>query len=161
VNRIGSGDCADAIGVDRLPAVGGRAMVRNEHEIVLGVPTEEVFAAVSDLDGWSRWRPSEGQLERTTPGPIAAGTTWQAGGRVLDEQIVVTIEVTAYEPPARFGLKVSGSIQADQMFTVEPGADGTRLIMVLELADPHLAEPARQQWDSDLRTLKALLEAER
>jgi uncharacterized protein YndB with AHSA1/START domain len=136
-------------------------MVRNEHEILLGVSADEVFAAVSDLEGWSRWRPSEGQLDRTTPGPIGAGTTWQAGGRVMDEQIAVTIEVTAYEPPARFGLRVSGSIQAEQTFTVEPGADGTRLVMVLELADPHLAEPARQQWDSDLRALTALLETER
>jgi hypothetical protein len=29
------------------------------------------------------------------------------------------------------------------------------------MADPQLAEPARQQWDSDLHALKALLETER
>jgi uncharacterized protein YndB with AHSA1/START domain len=130
----------------------------NEHEIIVGAPADEVFAWISDLEGWRKWRPSEGQLEQVTPGPVGVGTTWQASGRVLGEQITVTIEVTAYEPDERFGLRVSGSIEAEQMFTVEPVADGTRLTVILELADPQLAEPARQQWDGDLRTLKEMLE---
>jgi uncharacterized protein YndB with AHSA1/START domain len=133
--------------------------VGNEHEIILDAPAGEVFAWISDLDGWRRWRASEGHLERVTPGPVGVGTTWQASGRVLDEDVTVTIEVTAYEPDERFGLRVSGSIQAEQMFTVEPVAEGTRLTVNLELADPQLAEPARQQWDGDLRTLKQLVEA--
>lgn len=136
-------------------------MVSNEHEIVLGVGPGEVFAWVADLDGWQRWRPSEGRLERATPGPVGVGTTWEAAGRVLDEDIAVTIEVTAYEPDVRFGLRVAGSIQAEQTFRIEPVAQGARLTMTLELADPQLAEPARVQWDGDLRTLKRLLEAER
>ncbi len=136
-------------------------MISNEHEIILDVPPHEVFAWVADLDGWHRWRPSEGRLEQVTPGPVGVGTTWEAAGRVLDEDIAVTIEVTAYDPDVRFGLKVAGSIEAEQTFAIEPGPDGTRLTVTLELADPQLAEPARAQWDSDLRTLKRLLEAER
>jgi hypothetical protein len=42
----------------------------------------------------------------------------------------------------------------------EPAAGGTRLVTVLELADPQLAELARQQWDKDLLRLKELLEAQ-
>jgi uncharacterized protein YndB with AHSA1/START domain len=133
----------------------------NEHEIILDVPAHEVFAWVADLDGLHRWRPSEFRLEQVTPGPVGVGTTWEAAGRVLDEDIAVTIEVTAYDPDVRFELKVTGSIQAEQTFAIEPVADGTRLTMTLELADPQLAKPARAQWDADLRTLKRLLETGR
>jgi hypothetical protein len=131
-------------------------MVSNEHEIVLGVPAAEVFAWVADLDGWHRWRPSEGRLEQLTPGPVGVGTTWEAAGRVLDEDIAVTIEVIAYEPDTRFGLLVAGSIHAEQTFGFEPVAQGTRVTLTLELADPQLDEPARARWDTDLRTLKRL-----
>ncbi len=134
-------------------------MTTNEHAIVIGAPADEVFAWVSDLDGWHRWRPSAGQLERTTPGPVGVGTTWQASGRVLDQDITVTVEVTAYEPNVRLGLTVSGSIEAEQTFTVEPATGGTRLAMTLDLADADLAEPARRQWDADLHRLKETLEA--
>lgn len=137
----------------------GRVAVSNEHEIMLAASPDEVFAWVSDLGGWRRWRSSEGELERVTPGPVGVGTTWQARGRVLHEEIAVTIEVTAYEPDARFALRVSGSILAESTFTFEPVAEGTRLTMSLALADPQLAEPARVQWDGDLAVLKRLLEA--
>jgi hypothetical protein len=135
-------------------------VVRNEHEIVVDAPAGVVFAWVADVDAWRRWRPSEGHLERVTAGSVGVGTTWQASSRVMDEQITVAVEVTAYEPDVRFGLRVSGSIQAEQTFTLEPVAGGTRLGVTLDLANPDLAEPARQQWDADLRTLKSLLEAE-
>lgn len=136
-------------------------MATNEHEITIhGVPAHEVFAWIADLDGWDRWRRSAGRLEQVTPGPVGVGTTWQASGRVLDQDIAVTIEVTAYQPGRRFGLRVAGSIQAKETFNIEPIAEGTRLTMTLELADVQLAEPARAQWDDDLSTLKRLLEAQ-
>lgn len=78
----------------------------------------------------------------------------------MAEQITVAVVATAHEPGVRFGLKVSGSIQAEQTFTLAQDAGGTRLGVTLDLADPDLAEPARQQWDGDLRTLKQPLEAD-
>jgi hypothetical protein len=73
----------------------------------------------------------------------------------------MTIEVTEYEPSSRFGIKTtSGPIEAQQAFVCEPVAGGTRLAMVLELANPELAAPARQQWDNDLPILKKLLEGQ-
>jgi hypothetical protein len=73
----------------------------------------------------------------------------------------VAIEVTAYEPDVRFGLEVAESIRAEQTFSIEAGAEGTRLTVSLELAAPQLAEPARPRWDGALRTRRRLLESER
>lgn len=100
-------------------------------------------------------------MEKTLPGPVGVGTTWKVTGRVQDRPISLTIEVTEYESNSRFAFKTtSGPIQAQQAFVFEPVVGGTRLATAIELADPQLAPAARQQWDSDLRTLKELLEAQ-
>lgn len=134
-------------------------MVRNEHEIVIHCPTSQVFGAVTDLATWNRWHGS-GEAEKTTPGPVGVGTEWQATGKVQGATVVVTMEVTAYEPDRRFAFAFSGAVQGRQSFAFEPVDGGTRLVTVLEVADPQMAAPARQQWDKDLPILKRLLEGQ-
>jgi hypothetical protein len=51
-----------------------------------------------------------------------------------------------------------GPIDARQLFVFEPVHGGTRLNVVLELKDAELARAAWQQWESDLLTLKEILE---
>jgi hypothetical protein len=47
-------------------------MVTNQHEIVLGASPDEVFAWISDLDQWRRWRACHcRQLLRLRP-PVSA-----------------------------------------------------------------------------------------
>jgi uncharacterized protein YndB with AHSA1/START domain len=136
-------------------------MVKNEHEIVINCPAERVFRFVADLATWPQWHGSGHQMEKSTAGPVGVGTTWKATGEVQGQPLVLTIEVTSYEPNSRFGFKTtSGPIQAQQAFAFEPVDGGTRLAMVLELADPQMAAPARQQWDNDLLILKKLLETQ-
>ena len=139
----------------------GRAVVKNEHEIVIDCPAERVFRFVADLGTWPRWHGSGHEMEKTTQGPVGVGTTWEASGQVQGQRIAVTVEVTEYEPSRRFGIKTtSGPIEARQTFVCEHVAGGTRLAMVLELSDADLAAPARQQWDNDLPILKKLLEGQ-
>ena len=136
-------------------------MPKNEHEVVINCPTERVFGFVADLATWPRWHGSGHQVEQTSPGPVGAGTVWKGTGKIQGQVITTTVEATSYEPNSHFGIKTrSGPIQAEQAFSFEPAAGGTRLVMVLELANPELAEPARQQWDKDLLILKELLESQ-
>ena len=135
-------------------------MPKNEHEVVINCPTERVFRFVADLATWPRWHGSGHQVEQTSPGPVGVGTVWKGTGEVQGQVITATVEVTSYEPDSQFAIKVSGPIEAQQSFVFEPVAGGTRLVVVLELANPQLAEPARQQWDKDLLILKELLEAQ-
>jgi uncharacterized protein YndB with AHSA1/START domain len=145
----------------QIPIEGGPTMVRNEHEIVINCPTEQVFRFVTDLDTWRQWHPSAQEVEKTTPGPVDVGTIWKVTGQVQGRPMGITIEVAQYETNRQFGFTTtSGPIQARQAFAFVPVADGTRLTTVIELADPELARAARQQWESDLLTLKELLEAQ-
>jgi uncharacterized protein YndB with AHSA1/START domain len=132
-------------------------MVKNEHEILINCPPEQVFRAVTDLSAWDRWHGS-GTVEKATPGPVGVGTVWNATSQVQGQTITVTLGVTTFEPDRRFGFDFSGPISGRQSFTFESVAGGTRLVTVLELANPELAEPARKQWDKDLLILKQLLE---
>ncbi len=136
-------------------------MVKNEYEVVINRPAEQVFRFVTNLDTWRQWHPSAQEVEQTTPGPIDVGTIWKVSGQVQGRPIGITIEVTKYETNRRFGFTTtSGPIQARQEFTFASVADRTRLTTVIELADPELARAARRQWESDLLTLKGLLEAQ-
>jgi uncharacterized protein YndB with AHSA1/START domain len=136
-------------------------MVKNEHEVVINCPTEGVFSFITDLANLPQWHPGPEEVEKTTPGPVRVGTIWKLSGPFQGRPIAMTIEVTKYEPNRGFGTKTtSGPIQAQQVFAFEPVAGGTRLAIVIELADPELARAARQQWESDLLTLKELLEAQ-
>lgn len=107
------------------------------------------------------WWHGQNEAEKTTPGPVDVGTVWKVSGAVQGQPIAMTIEVTEYEPNSRFGFKTtSGPIDARQVFAFERVEGGTRLTTAIELANPQLAQAARQQWDNDLLMLKKLLEAQ-
>ena len=73
----------------------------------------------------------------------------------------IDLEVAVLDPGRALVLVLPrGPLRFVWSFTLWPVADGTRLAVTLELTDPQLAEPARQPWDGDLRTLKKLLEAD-
>jgi uncharacterized protein YndB with AHSA1/START domain len=134
-------------------------MIKNEHEVVINSPTERVFRFVTDLGGWNQWH-GQGEVEKITPGPVGVGTVWKATGQVQGQTITVALEVISYVPDSQFGFNFSGAIEGQQSFTFEPVEGETRLTTVLELANPELAQAARQQWDNDLLILKELLEAQ-
>jgi uncharacterized protein YndB with AHSA1/START domain len=137
-------------------------MVKNEHTVVIGCPPEQAFRFVTDFNTWSRWHGSnENIVEKLTPGPVDVGTVWKLSGQVQGELVSGTIEITGHDPYHKYEFKTtSGPIEAWQAFVFEGVEEGTKLTTVLELADPQLAEPARQQWDKDLLTLKQLLETQ-
>ncbi len=134
-------------------------MTKNEHEIVINCPIERAFQFVTDLETWPQWH--GGEVEKLTPGPVGVGTVWKATAQGQGRPMVVTVDVTSYELNRQFGIThTSGTIQVPQIFFFRPLAGGTRLVMVLSLADPEMAPPAQQQWDNDLTSLKQLLEAQ-
>jgi uncharacterized protein YndB with AHSA1/START domain len=137
-------------------------MVKNEHTVVIGCSPERAFRFVTDFDTWRQWHGSDQSVaEKATPGPVDVGTVWNVSGPVQGQLIAVTIEVTRFEPYSQYEFKTtSGPIDARQAFVFEHVEGGTKLTTVLELTDPQLAQPARQQWDKDLLTLKQLLEAQ-
>lgn len=52
-------------------------MIRGEVDIVIERPIDEVFDLWADLSQDPKWHPKAKHVEQTSPGPLAAGTTFR------------------------------------------------------------------------------------
>jgi uncharacterized membrane protein len=122
-------------------------MARNEHEVVINRPVDQVFRFLADLDNWRQWGAGFQHVEKTTPGPVDVGTVWKVISDVQGQSLEMTMEVTEYQIDRRFGFRTTfGPVVARDTFTFHPVSGGTRLEFVLELdgVDPAAALAARQ-----------------
>ena len=73
--------------------------------IVIDRPADQVFAFFADPANDRRWRPHVKEI--SAAGPIGVGSTiHQVVDGPAGRGIAADIEVTAYEPPSRYGFKV-------------------------------------------------------
>jgi hypothetical protein len=61
-------------------------------------PVEEVFAVVSNPEGYRRWSPRLVDVKKTTEGPVGLGTTWRLVRQVLGQRLQGDLELVEYEP---------------------------------------------------------------
>jgi len=142
-------------------------MIRIEHTTVIRRPVEDVFAVVSDVEGWPRWNRTARAARKTSPGPVGLGATFQLAGTILGRAVDANHEVTAYQPNRVFAAKtLSGPFLATGTYTFEPVAEGTRVTVVVEgepagvarLGGAMLAPAIRKQVETQQGHLKELLE---
>ena len=143
-------------------------MVTIESSVDINRPIEEVFAYVTDPTKAPEW--SSMVLECTLEGSesIGVGSRIRGIGKVLGRRLEHTAEVTQYDPPRKFATRsVSGPGHLDVERQLESIGEGTRYHSKLvgesgglfKLADPIVAALMRRTVETDLQTLKALLEA--
>jgi uncharacterized protein YndB with AHSA1/START domain len=91
-------------------------------------PVERVFALLADHVGWQRWAGVQEVVLRQqgdpAPNGLGAIRVLRRGGLAIEE------EVTAFEPPARIGYRVSAGIPVRDCqveIRLEPSAGATRL----------------------------------
>ena len=80
--------------------------------IEINCPAEEVFDFVADQRNEPKYNPDLLQLTKVTDGPITVGTQFAAVHLSRGRSVDLTIEVTEYDRPRRFG-----------SHTTMPGAD--------------------------------------
>ncbi len=135
--------------------------------LVIHRSVEDVFTFVSNYQNSPRW--VSGTLEHTkvSEGPIGVGTVIRTTGRALGLRVEATRIVTAYEPHRKYAFKSEyRQVPIATTFFFEPVQAGTRLTVVVEgepsglfaVATPLVLGTLRQQFEGDLRRLKALLE---
>ncbi len=143
---------------------------RQQHGVVIDKPLEDVFAYITDVNNNSLWQSSTLETEQTSEGAVGVGTTYRSVSKFLGRRIETTLEVTEHEPPRKQCVRVtSGPIPAVGCYLLEPadGGGGTRFTQTLEaeaggffrLAEPLVARAYGRQLQSDMATLKDLLEA--
>ena len=110
-----------------------------EGEIEILCPPEVVFDTVADERNEPSYNPRLHSVEKTTSGPLGAGTRFRAraGGRGRDGGLPMTVELTEYTRPHRLAstshlkaMDVAGSI------TFDPTEQGTRMRWSWRL-EPH------------------------
>lgn len=141
-------------------------MIRIEFGIDVDRPPSEVFAYLTDAERVPQWQASA--VEAHWEGEKSRGARVREVRKFLGRRMESELEVTAYEPDRRFGLKVlSGPVPFSAEHTLEPRDGGTHLTFVGEgepggffkLAEPIVARTAERQFKNDFETLKDMLEA--
>ncbi|MDQ3662413.1 MAG: SRPBCC family protein [Actinomycetota bacterium] len=143
-------------------------MIRFEITEVVDRPAEEVFAYLTDPEKLPEWQSMVSESRQDSSGLMSVGTRVTNVRNFLGRRIESQAEVTAYESPRRFDLRVvSGPVPFQISHTLEP-REGTTIVKVeaqgepggfFKLAEPLVGRQAERQFKNDFATLKDLLEA--
>ena len=111
----------------------------------------------------------QGETEQTSEGEVDVGTTFRNTSKFLGRQIESTYQVTENDPPHKQCVRItSGPLPGSGCYLYEPSDGGsTRFTQIFEtevggffkLAEPLVARVVRRQMETDMATLKDLLEA--
>jgi uncharacterized membrane protein len=144
--------------------------MRVENSATIDQSIDLVFEYVSTPENDPTWVPASLRHEMLSPPPMRLGSITEEDVRFLGRRIRYTWEITQYEPPSTFALRsISGPIPTTIRVLLER-LDGahTKVILVGEVQLRRVYKPvelvmrwvAREQFGTQLRTLKNLLESE-
>jgi uncharacterized protein YndB with AHSA1/START domain len=144
--------------------------MRVERSGTIDRPVERVFEYVSTPENDPTWVPASLRHEKISPGPMRVGSITEEDVGFLGRRMRYAWEVTQYEPPTAFALRsVSGLLPASIRLLLESLAGGgTEITLVADVQlrgaykpmGPMMRWVAQRQFDTQLRTLKNLLESE-
>jgi uncharacterized membrane protein len=110
------------------PLVGAPSTRPIRSLVVLDVPIETAWAAISDIPAQPSWMREMKAVRLLTPGPVGVGTIGEADVRILGVGITDPVEITAWEPPTRFEIRHRGRFAGRGDIRLRAGADGTTTI---------------------------------
>lgn len=143
-------------------------MVRAEESIFVERPIEEVFAYLTDLDRVPEWQTNVLFLQPQSAGGLRAGAQLVELRKFLGRKVESVVEVTEYEPPHRYTIKVqSGPIPFEISNVLSESGGGTRIDAVVEgepgrffgLVEWRVVKAVERELWNSLATLKDILEA--
>lgn len=139
--------------------------MRMEHTVAIDRPPADVFAYLTDVSKLPEWQSSA--TEASVEGEMRRGARVHEVRSLLGRRGESTLEVTEYEPPKRFSLRVvSGPLPFEVRHTLTEMNGGTRLDWVAEadtskfprIAVRMVAGAVEAQFKADLERLRTLLE---
>lgn len=137
-----------------------------ETSILIDRPAADVFAFVTDLDTWSRWQSGLVEVKKTSPDPLAAGSTYTVVAMVRGRIQEVKYTVTEFEANDKIFASSPGNFTIKNQITFLQDDEGTRLRRqtdissrgIFKLFEPLVARWFKKQVESSYGALKELLE---
>jgi uncharacterized protein YndB with AHSA1/START domain len=95
-----------------------------EHTVEIDRPIAEVFAFLTDVERLPEWQASVSEVDVDVP--VGPGARFRDVREFMGRRAASTLEVTTYEPPRRFSLRVAeGPIAYEIDHKLEEVGDGT------------------------------------
>ena len=108
-------------------------MSRTEVQRTIAAPPDVVFAAVADVEHFSRAVDDIERVEFVSEIRAGLGTRFRETRVMRGREATVELEITEFAPPERVRfLSEAGGVQWDSVFEVEAARDGSTLSLVME-----------------------------
>lgn len=143
-------------------------MYKFEKSIMINRPQQEVFDFVTDLSNDSKWQSGIVSVERSSDGPIRAGSTWVYKLKFLGREMEAEIELTSFDSPNQASVKsVNGPVPFENTYKFQSKGDSTQMTFsgqaeiggFFKMAEGLVGKQLEKQMEADGVTLKKLLEA--
>ena len=158
---------------DPMTSQAASTTVRYETRTTIDRPISDVFARLTDLDGYGTWMRRTGLFRRsrqTSDGPLGRGTAYFDATRMG----TFRVEVTVYEPWARIGFRETLRWFGSDLMEARPDyileADGDKTIVhhvaegelfgMMRLMKPVAALLARSERARTVESLRRSLESD-
>jgi carbon monoxide dehydrogenase subunit G len=142
-------------------------MYKFEKSVFINRPQQEVFDFLADPANDAKWQSSSEGSEWTSEGPPGVGSKLRSANKFMGRKIEGISEITAWDPPNRYGQKtVGGPVPFELEALFAPKDGGTQLTITGEaelggffkLAEGLVGKQLEKEIESDLKTLKRLME---
>jgi uncharacterized protein YndB with AHSA1/START domain len=131
-------------------------------------PPQVVFDFMTNPANASKWQGGTESGKLASEGPIGVGSIFHTVGRMMGRKVEMDAEITQWNPPSLWSLKVSnGPLKVEGTNKFEPKDGGTLLVQSFQgevggffkLAEGLAVKQAQKQFETDGQSLKKLLEA--
>lgn len=134
---------------------------------IIGRPVEDVYAVLADMAKMPLWTPGVREVQLTSDGPLAPGSTMVSGGTFLGRGYEMQAVCTELIPGKRLAYKTTAApMYVEVEYTLEPDGDRTRMTGkyrgesrgFVKLAEPLVVRLSKRMWENAGQNLKELLE---
>lgn len=143
-------------------------MINLEISTLVDRPVDEVFEFMSDPLNLPKWQGMVERIEQVVPGAAGLGAKFNVHAEVMGRAMVGLMEITALEPPTKFGFKnKAGPVEINVAVTLKPAGTGSKVTLnvegnpegIFKFAEGPLSKQIKSQMETNLTKLKSILEA--
>jgi carbon monoxide dehydrogenase subunit G len=142
-------------------------MINFEISTLVDRPIDEIFTFLANPLNMPKWQSTMAGIEQVTPGPVGVGSKYNVHATMLGRTIDGVMEVTAYEPPTKFGFtNQAGPMQVMVAVTLKPVGTGAKISInaqgnpagLFKLAEGPMTHQIKSLMEANLARLKSVLE---